>query len=430
MRAIPLFFLAIFITFSPLRAALDIKITRGHLNPIPLAIPDFVADSDHSAQISINMRDVILADLKSSGLFNIIPKSAHIQNIQDIQKAVRYNEWRLIKADNLVSVSLSKNNGEFRIELRVIDTVREQQIEGKAYTGKVEDWRRMAHKISDAIYQRLIGDPGYFDTQIAYVARTEKGNKRTERLAIMDQDGENHAYLTDGKNLVMSPRFSPDLRYLAFLNFTNNKPRVYIYNRDTKKTRLVGSFSGMTFAPRFSHDGNKMVMSFAHNGNTSLFEINLKTLKIKRLTFNPVIDTSPCYSPDDEQIVFTSDRSGRTQLYVMPAKGGSARRISFGSGGYRTPVWSPRGDLIAFTKIWRGEFYIGIMRTDGSGERLITKGFLVEGPSWAPNGRVILYTRDDRKGSPQLYSIDITGFNERLVKTPGSALQSSWSQKR
>lgn len=419
------------------KAALDIKITRGNINPIPLAIPSLEGESSYEKEMAIKIRDVIINDLKSSGLFRFIPESSYIQKIENLQTNPHYSEWRLIKADNLVAAKvIDASGGKIRVEFRVFDTIRELQLEGKAYVGLEKDWRRVAHKVADAIYKRLIGDDGYFDTQIAYVARTEKVDartkkiSRTERLAIMDQDGENHRYLTDGKNLVMSPRFSADLRYIAFLDYAHNKPRVYIYNRETRHTTLVGNFAGMTFAPRFSPDGDRLAMSFSHKGNTSLFEMNLKTLKIKRLTFDPVIDTSPSYSPDGSKIIFTSDRSGQTQLYVMNANGGSAKRISFGSGSYRTPVWSPRDDLIVFTKIWKGQFYIGVMRTDGSGERLITKGYLVEGPCWSPNGRVVLYTRDDRRGSPHLYTIDIAGFNERKLPTPTTAIQGTWSNKR
>lgn len=411
-------------------AALDIKITRGHLNPIPLALPEMVVENDRDRGEAREIFDVIKADLENCGLFNILPASGYIQDSASLIAAPRFPEWRLIKADNVVSSKLIKDGNTYRVEFRIFDTIRELQIEGRALTASKDKLRRMAHKVADAIYERLIGDNGYFDTQIVYVSRQEVGNKRTERLAIMDYDGANHAFISDGKNLVLSPRFSPDRQFITYMDYANNKPRVYIYDRDTKRTTLVGNFPGMTFAPQFSNDGKRMILSFASQGNTSLFEMNLSTLKIKRMTFDPVIDTSPCYSPDDQYIVFESDRSGQTQLYVMDANGGSARRISFGSGSYRTPVWSPRGDIIAFTKIWQGEFYIGIMRTDGSGERLITKGFLVEDPTWSPNGHVLMYTRDDRRGKPQLYSIDVTGFNERPVKTPHYAIQPNWSSKR
>lgn len=411
-------------------AALDIKITQGHIDPIPVAIPDIVSEDEKGIAIAKTIHDIILADLKNCGLFQLIPASSHIQDSQSLLSHPKYPEWRLIKADNVVSSRILIKNKQVRVEFRIFDTVREVQIEGKAMTGQLDDVRRIAHKVADAIYERLVGDQGYFDTQVVYVSRTQKGIQRQERLAIMDYDGQNHFYLTDGKNLVLSPRFSPNQQFITYMDFAKNQPRVYIYDRGTKRTTLIGNFPGMTFAPSFSNDGKRMVMSFSNRGNTSLFEMNLETLKIKRLTFEPVIDTSPCYSPDDQNIVFESDRSGQTQLYLMDTAGGSAKRISFGSGSYRTPTWSPRGDMIAFTKIWRGEFYIGIMRTDGSGERLITKGYLVEGPAWSPNGRVLMYTRDDRRGSPQLYTIDITGFNEKRVPTPNMALQASWSQKR
>jgi TolB protein len=306
--------------------------------------------------------------------------------------------------------------------------VTEKQMEGLAFLGTQEEWRRIAHKISDAIYKRVTGEEGYFDTKIVYVSQVGPSKKRVKRLAIMDQDGAGHRYLTSGQSIVLTPRFAPNLHQITYLDFQSGRPRVWIMNTGTQKKELVGNFPGMTFAPRFSPDGQNMVMSFAKDGNTSLYAFNLATREAKRLTSGPVIDTSPSYSPDGSQICFNSDRGGRTQIYVMDKDGGNAQRISFGDGSYRTPVWSPRGDLIAFTKITDGAFYIGVMKPDGSGERLLAKGWVVEDPCWSPNGRVLMFTRQDRSGgSSRVYTIDLTGNNERLVETPTDGAGASWS---
>jgi len=421
--------IATLIGIKSLRAELEINVTRGTIEPMPIAIAPFLAESASDASIGEKITAVISNDLKNCGLFRPIDRGAFIQDVASLQVQPRFSDWRLINADSLVSGKVEDaGDGKIRVEFRLFDVVREVQIEGRAFTGDMQDWRRMAHKVADAIYKRIVGDEGYFDTQIVYISRQQHGNHRVERIAIMDQDGANNYYVTDGGSLVLSPRFSPtNINLLTFTGFDHKVAKVYLLNLESNQKILMGNFQGLTFAPRFSPDGNRLAMSFAKAGVTSLYEFNLKSRVINRLTQDPVIDTSPSYSPDGNRIVFNSDRGGQTHLYVMNAGGGGIERISFGQGSYRTPVWSPRGDLIVFTKILRGEFYIGVMRPDGSGERLITRGYLVESPCWCPNGRVILFTREARRGDPRLYTIDITGYNERELPTPTSAAHGSWS---
>ncbi len=405
-----------------------ININQGNFTPIPIALPDIKGESFYEDNIGRQIHAVISKDLQECGLFRLLEKKSFLQRHDTLKQGVHFSEWRLIKADNLCFITIKQISVEqIRVEFRIYDTVREVQLEAQAYTGNIANLRRMSHKIADVIYKKLTGDEGYFDTKITYVSRQENGNKRTEKIAIMDQDGHNHEFITDGKSLVLTPRFSPDMKYLTYLDYAHKLPRVYLLDLQSKIKYIVGNFSGMTFAPRFSPDSKKIIMSYAHEGNTSLFEMNLETRKIRRLTFSPVIDTSPCYSPDGKNIVFNSDRNGQPHLYIMSSSGGTPKRISYGKGSYRSPVWSPRGDLIAFTKIYQGEFYIGVMNIDGTGERLITKGYLVEGPAWSSNGRMILFTRQERKGIPQLHTIDLTGYHEKKLTTVDNAVQGFWS---
>jgi TolB protein len=410
------------------RAELEINVTRGTIEPMPIAIPTFMT-SAADASLGDKISEVITNDLRDCGLFIPVDPGAFIQDPVSLQQGPHFSEWRLIKADSLVVGKVEDaGNGNIRVEFRVFDVVREAQIEGKAFTGTMQEWRRIAHKVADSIYKRIIGDEGYFDTQIVYVSREKHQGEPVERIAIMDQDGANMHYVTAGDSLVLSPRFSPDMRFITFTDFGQSQhAHVYLMNLETRQKMLMGNFPGLTFAPRFSPDGTRLVMSFARGGVTSLYAFDMQTRQIHQLTRDPVIDTSPSYSPDGSKIVFNSDRGGQTHLYVMNANGGNVERISFGQGSYRTPVWSPRGDLIVFTKILAGTFYIGVMRPDGSGERLITSGYLVESPCWCPNGRVILFTREAKRGDPRLYSIDITGYNEREIPTPTSAAHGSWS---
>jgi TolB protein len=321
-----------------------------------------------------------------------------------------------------------------RVEFRLWDVLPQQQIQGTAYTTSSANWRRIAHIISDVIYERLLGEKGYFDTRIVYVSNTGPRDRRVKRLAIMDQDSENNRYLTDGSWLVLTPRFHPTRDEIAFMSYANNHPRVYLFNLGSGRQQTLGDFDGMTFAPRFSPDGGRVIMSVARGGGSDIVEVGIGGGGERRLTSSGSIDTSPCYSPDGSQIVFNSDRGGDQQLYVMGAGGGGAKRISYGNGRYATPVWSPRGDLIAFTRLNGGTFAIGVMSPDGSGERILSESYAVEGPTFCPNGRVIMFwretpARDSRGGgySARLVSIDITGFNERPVPTATDASDPAWS---
>jgi TolB protein len=424
---------ALVILAFPAQADLRLDITRGKVEPVPIAIPAFAGGGGQDSQTGRDLVQVISADLERSGLFRPLDPRAFIQNIA-AGETPRFGDWRQINAQALVTGSVqSQADGRYRVEFRLWDVFAEQQLAGFAYTTTQQNWRRIAHIIADEIYKRITGEDGYFDTRIVYIAESGPAQQRVKRLAIMDQDGANHQYLTDGRELVLTPRFSPSAQEVAYMSYGSGKPSVFLYNLDTGQRHSIGTVPGMTFAPRFSPDGSKLVFSRSENGATNIYVMGVHGGGMSRLTEGNSINTSPSYSPDASKIVFNSDRGGSQQLYVMSADGGDARRISFGSGKYGTPVWSPRGDLIAFTKIDAGSFYIGVMRPDGSGERLLTQDFLVEGPTWAPNGRVLMYFRQGRTdsrgggGSPRLFTIDLTGYNQREVVTPGDASDPAWS---
>jgi TolB protein len=424
-------FLAFVLAVSPARAELHIDITRGQVAPLPIAIPNFAGGANTYAQ---DITQVLAADLQRSGLFQPIDPKAFVDPDAATRTPPRYNDWRVINAQALVTGDAAlQPDGKLQVEFRLWDVFAEQQLTGLRYTTTPQNWRRIAHIIADSIYKRITGEEGYFDTRIVYIGETGPLNHRIKRLAIMDQDGANVRYLTDGRSLVLTPRFSPTSQEITYLSYARGTPRVYLFNIDTGQQEVLGDFPGMTFAPRFSPDGNKVIMSLSVNGASQIYTLDLRTRKATQITSTDAIDTSPCYSPDASQIVFNSDRGGSQQLYVMNADGSSIHRISFGTGRYGTPVWSPRGDLIAFTKFDSSQFYIGVMHPDGSGERLLAQGFLVEGPSWAPNGRVLVYFSQEpsdskgRGGHTHLHTIDLTGYNERELVTPTDASDPAWS---
>ncbi|WP_374382215.1 Tol-Pal system beta propeller repeat protein TolB [Dongia sp.] len=410
------------------KAEPTIDITRGTVEPMPIAVPDFYAAAPNDAQIARDIAGVVAADLERSGLFAPIDKKAFIQDNASLQQSPRFQDWKLINAQALVAGNVtSQASGQVSVQFRLWDVFGEQQMTGFQYNSAGNNWRRVAHKIADEIYKRITGEEGYFDTRIVYVSETGPKAKRIKRLAIMDQDGENHTNLTDGGVLVLTPRFSPAAQDITYMSYYGNKPRVYLFNIDSGQQEVLGDFPGMTFAPRFSPDGSKVIMSMAQGGNTDIYVMDIRTRRTQRVTNTPGIDTAPSYAPDGSQITFESDRGGSQQIYVMSADGGGARRISKGQGRYGTPVWSPRGDLIAFTRMYQGSFYVGVMRPDGSGERMLSQGWLIEGPTWAPNGRVLAFYKQEPSGRTQLHSIDLTGHNERVMKTPLDGSDPAWS---
>ena len=428
-------------------AQVTVNITEGVLKPTPIAVPTFSASNGANNELAANISEVVRNDLVSTGLFTITPESAHIQRDLSIDNQPRFADWKIIQTDALVvgSVDIVTVEGvEFvRASVRLWDVYGEEvmRLEGQAgrrFTAKPEDWRRIAHKISDTIYARLTGEAPYFDTRIVYIAESGPKDDRVKRLAIMDSDGANVRYLTNGTDMVLTPRFSPTNQQITYMSYERNRPRVYLFDIQTGRWEALGNFDNMTFAPRFTPDGESVVFSVEQEGNTDLYIRNLVTQRTRRLTNHPAIDVSPSMSPDGQQIVFNSDRGGSPQLYIMNTDGSpmtcpsggrdTACRITFGSGSYSTPVWSPRGDLIAFTK-QSGTFYIGVIGVDGKGERLLTESpYIDEGPEWSPNGRVITFSRKMRNSTgPTLWSVDLTGRNLRPIPTPTDASDPAWS---
>ncbi|MBD3625816.1 MAG: Tol-Pal system protein TolB [Rhodobacteraceae bacterium] len=410
---------------------LRIEITEGVIEPLPIALPQFVPETPEAAALAADITAVIARDLTGSGLFREIPASAHIGSITNFNQAVQYSDWTAINAQALLTGAVTTTaDGRVAVKFRLHDVFANNELgAGQQFVGSTEDWRRMAHKVSDQVYSRLTGESGYFDSKIVFVAESGPKDNRRKRLAVMDQDGADVRYLTDDSAIVFSPRWSPDNSQIVYTSYESGVPRVYILDTRTLQKRPLAGTSGFTSAPRFSPDGGRVVYAAGEAGNSDIYVLDLTSGASTRLTDTPAIETEPGFSPDGSQIVFESDRGGSQQIYVMPASGGEARRISFGQGRYGTPVWSPRGDLVAFTKMVGGRFHIGVMRLDGSEERLLTASFLDEGPTWAPNGRVIAFFRETagESGAPGIYTVDITGRNLKRLETPNFASDPSWS---
>jgi TolB protein len=409
---------------------IEIDITRGSIQPIPIAIPFFLGGSQQEQQLASEITKVIVNDLEGSGLFIPQDRSAFIEKISSVDSPPRFGDWRIINTQALVVGQVAlRGDGKVNAQYRLWDIFSGKQIAGQQFSTGSGNWRRVGHIIADAIYTRLTGEQGYFDTRIAFIDETGPKDARVKRLAIMDQDGYNVRLLTRGKELVLTPRFSPTSQEITYMSYYGGSPRVYRLDIENGGREVVGDFPGMTFAPRFSPDGHSIVMSYQQEGSSNIFIMDLASRQITQLTNTPAIDTGPCFSPDGRQIVFESDRDGGQQLFVMNSDGSNQKRISFGEGRYSTPVWSPRGDLIAFTKLYAGRFLIGVMHPNGKGERILSDGFHNEGPTWAPNGRVLMFFRESPgpTGGPRLVTVDLTGYNERYVSTPSFGSDPAWS---
>jgi TolB protein len=405
-----------------------VEVPEGNIQPVPIALPDFAGGTAAEDEAGRNVTQVITGNLRRSGLFAPIDPAAYIEKGSNFDAAPRFADWRVINAQALVTGRVRPRDGRLQIEFRLWDVFAGQQLAGQQFSTPADNWRRIAHIISDVVYERLTGEKGYFDTRIVFVDETGAKERRVKRLAIMDQDGAGVRYLTHGQDIVLTPRFNPKSQEIAYMSYGQSDPKVFLLRVETGDREIVGNFPGMSFSPRFSPDGERVIMSLQQGGNSNIYVLDLRSRGLTRLTDTAAIDTAPCYSPSGDRICFESDRGGSQQIYVMGAGGGPAQRISFGDGAHSTPVWSPRGDAIAFTKIGQGRFAIGVIKPDGSGERILTEGYHNEGPTWAPNGRVLMFFRDPGgNGGPSLFSIDITGRNEQKIPTPSYASDPAWS---
>lgn len=412
------------------QAQTEIDITGGRIDPLPIAIAPFLAGGGAEEPAS-TISTVIANDLGRSGYFAPIDPQTFIEQITSFEQMPGFASWRQIQAKALVTGQVFDEGGKLRVEFRLWDVNTAQQLAAQQFTASPKNARRIGHMIADIIYKAMTGIDGYFDTRVVFVSEQGPKDKRIKTLVIMDQDGFNVRPLSDGSDLVLTPRFSPSTNEITYMSFGKGDPRVYLMNIDTRQREIVGEFPNMSFAPRFSPDGQRVIMSLQDGGNANIFELDLRSRQLRQLTNVPAINTAPSYSPDGSQITFESDRGGTQQIYVMGADGSNQNRISFGDGRYSTPVWSPDGSYIAFTKQGGGKFAIGVMKPDGSGERILTEGYHNEGPTWAPNSRVIMFFRDTQgeSGGPQLWSVDITGYNEQRVPVEGFGSDPAWSPK-
>lgn len=402
---------------------------EGGLKPRPIAVPLFLGEDQQLCQ---QMTQIVANNLHNSGYFQVIDPAAYIEQVRDLNQIPHYASWQRVGAQALIVGRAYRNqDGRIQADFRFWDIILAGQIDAGGVRIAPQAWRRLGHQISDRFYEKMLQEKGYFDTQIVYVDETGSKQKRVKRLAIMDQDGFGMKPLTDGRTLAITPRFNPTNSEICYLQYEGEQPRVFLMNTDTGQREPV-PVPGQSYGARFSHDGQRLIFTVTEGATGSLVEMDLRSRQMRRITPPQSIDTGASYAPNGEAIVFESDREGTQQLYILQLRGGGVNRLSVGDGRYSTPVWSPRGDFIAFTKQLGGQFLIGVLRPDGGGERILSTGFHNEGPTWAPNGRVLMFFREGQgpNPGPKLFSVDVTGHNERNVPTPAFGSDPAWSPLR
>ena len=420
----------------PARAELKVDIIAGAANPISIAVQKFETSDGVRSKDAAMMREVVEADLKRTGLFRIVNHDAFPEYVK-MHSLPNFQSWVAIKTQALVQVKLSAESGDrYRLEFFVWDVQGREQIEAQSLVASRKSARRLAHIMADAIYERLTGEVGYFDTQIVFIAETGPVHNRTKRMAIMDQDGYGMRYLSDKNTFVMSPHFSPNMQSVVFLSYYNDDPMVWSLDLDTGEQRRLGMFGGMNFSPRFSPDGKRVAISLVKKGITHIYEFNIETKELRQLTFGNSLNTSPSYSPDGKKIAFNSDRSGRQQIHILDLETGEVERLTYGSGRYATPAWSPDGQFIAFTKMADDTFYVGIMDPRGRNEKILAGGWFMEAPSWAPGSRRIVYYETEKhidgiERISHIRSVDITGQNIYDIELPEgiNGVEPTWSPR-
>lgn len=417
----------------PAQAQLTVDVENTAGDELTIAVPGLPTPQSTdtaagtTAELGNKISDVIVNNLRSSGLFKPLGRS-QVRGISFAEvTSPQFPYWNGTNASALIQGYVQSNgDGKLTVGCYLYDVALQTELTRQGFVVDPGDWRRAAHKCADSIYSRLTGESPFFDSRIAYIAETGPKDNRRKRLAIMDSDGANHRFITNGQATALTPRFSPDYSKIVYLSFLDGNPRIYIYEIGTGRQRLITQSTNPTFAPRWSPDGKTILYSMAIAGNTDIYKVSAQGGEPKRLTFSPGIDIGGSFSPDGSQIVFESDRSGSQQLYVMSADGGNERRISFGGGRFATPEWSPRGDLIAFTKM-AGNFRVGVMTPSGGGQRLLTNSWQDEAPTWAPNGRIIQFFRTARgSGKTGIWQVDLTGRNERQLPTPVNGSDPAW----
>ena len=408
-------------------AILTIEITEGAGAGIPVAVVPFGWSGPGQPPQAI--ADIISADLSRSGRFVSLSRKDFVSLPTD-EKDVVFKEWRVIKAEALVIGRIAPAGpGRYEIQFRLYDVFKQAQLAGFRYTVGAPVVRTVAHQIADVVYEKLTGEPGAFNTRIAYVTRerTSRPKEAIYKLQIADSDGYNPRTVVRSVEPLLSPAWSPDGRQIAYVSFEEKRPKIYIQNLANGRRELIAQFKGINGAPAWSPDGKRLALSLSRDGDPEIYVMDLATRKLQRLTNDPAIDTEPAWSPDGRFIVFTSDRAGQPQIYRMDANGRQTQRLTF-EGDYNARAsYAPDGQTLTLVSAQQGRYRVATLKLDGNALQVLTDTSLDESPTFAPNGRIVLYATEV-KGRGVLASVSADGRVRQLYRLEeGDVREPAWS---
>lgn len=406
-------------------AVLDIKITQGIEQALPIAIVPF-AWSQSSNVAPIDLTSIISHDLQRSGRFEVMDEQDLPQRPSDYD-SINFNDWRKLGMENILIGKLNlTDTGDYDISFRLIDVYREKQIAGFRIPAKADLLRRVAHQISDIVFEKLTGIPGAFDTRVAYITVKENKGIKTHSLQIADADGYNAQILLESPEPLLSPSWSPDGKKIAYVSFEGKNSAIYIQEILTGQREQISAFAGINSSPDWSPDGSRLSMTLSKDGNTEIYVMNLNEKSLHRITRHGGIDTEASWSPNGQKLAFTSDRSGGPQIYEVNVAGGIPKRISFEGKYNARPVYSPNGKFITLVHAVAGSYRIGILNLANSTINVLTDARLDESPSFAPNGGMIIYATTGVRGG-QLAAVSTDGrIHQRLGLQQGDVREPAW----
>ena len=415
---------------SAAHAVIKIRITKSIEAKVPIAIVPF-GWQHGGGSLPVDVAAIVAGDLARSGLFEPIPfESLPSKPVRHDE--INFKDWRLLGTGSLVIGNVTPSvDGGYVVEFQLYDVLRSKQVVGFQLTAGEEAMRRVAHQIADQIFEQLTGVPGVFDTRVAYVTEVAgDGGEARYALAVADVDGHNEHVILDSTQPVMSPSWSPDSKKLAYVSFESKRSRIFIQDIATGERESVASFPGINGAPAFSPDGSRLAMTLSKDGNPEIYVMDLGTGRFRRITENPAIDTEPSWSPDGQSLAFTSDRGGKPQIYRVAATGGRPERLTFEGSYNARPIYSPDAAKLALVHRDDGRYRIGLLDLENGALQVLTESELDESPSFAPNGRMILYATADGAGSV-LAAVSPDGrLHQRLAVQTGGVREPAWSPFR
>ncbi len=402
---------------------LTIEITKGVEGALPVAVVPFGVDGPIPQDLSA----IVSADLQRSGRIDVVSSESYHDRPTDVSQ-VNFPEWRSRQVDNLVVGQVrTEADGRFTVQFQLVDVLQGTQTMGYTFNVGGDELRRLAHRISDLVYERLTGERGAFDTRIAYIKATGQPGSTSYTLVVADSDGDEPQVILRSTEPLMSPAWSPDGNRLAYVSFENRKPEIIVQDVFTGERSTVASYPGINGAPAWSPDGRKLALTLSKDGSPSIYVHDLGTGSLTRLTHGNAIDTEPAWWPDGRSIVFTSDRGGSPQLYRIDSNGGQPARQTFDGNYNARASISPDGEYVAMVHRSGNKFTISVMNAHTREARIITEGSLDESPSFAPNGRMIIYATS-RGGRGVLKAVSVDGRVEQsLVSRDSDVRDPAWS---